>query len=87
MRCRGGVFGDDGLAVARGVGRDMRRRVLHAVHDLYGQNVIQKFGVEILRPGGRAGNDGRGAGQSRSSTCLPARRAANAGRNASATSR
>lgn len=37
-------------------------RVLHAVHDLYGQDVIQKFGVEILRPGGRAGNDGRGAG-------------------------
>ena len=38
-------------------------------------------------PAGVPGMTAAARGQSRSSTCLPARRAANAGRNASATSR
>ena len=48
----GVVLGQNGLAVAGGVGGDMCNGFLHAVHDFNGQNVIKELGVKILRPGG-----------------------------------
>ena len=51
------VPGQDGLAVAGGVLGNVADGFFHAVHDLDGQNVVEKFGIEILRPGGGAVND------------------------------
>ena len=57
----GGVFGDDGLAVAGGVGGNVSDGLVHAVHELHGQDIVQKFGVEVLPAGGRSWDDRRGA--------------------------
>ena len=57
----GGVFGDDGLAVAGGVGGNVSDGLVHTVHELHGQDIVQKFGVEVLPAGGRSGDDRRGA--------------------------
>ena len=48
------IPGDDGLGVAGGVGGDVADGFLQAVHHLDGQDVVQKLGVEVLRPGGGA---------------------------------
>ena len=53
--------GQDGFAVAGGVSSDVGNGLVHAVHDLDGQNVIQKLGVKVLRACRDAGDDGRGA--------------------------
>ena len=55
-----GRLAEDGVAVAGGVGGDVGHRVLYAVHDAHRQDVVQKFGVEVLGAGGGAGDDGRG---------------------------
>ena len=47
------VPGQDGLAVAGGVLGNVADGFFHAVHDLDGQNVVEKFGIEI--PFGPAG--------------------------------
>ena len=46
--------GQDGFAVAGGVGRDVGDGLLHAVHDLHREDVVKELGVEVLRPGGCA---------------------------------
>ena len=51
------VCGDDGFAVAGGVGGDVLYGRFHIVHNAYGEDVIQKFGVEILFFCGFAGDD------------------------------
>ena len=49
------------LGMARGMGRNVGHRLFQAAHHAHGQNIIQKLGVKIVRPGGRARDDGRRA--------------------------
>ena len=51
-------LGQDGLAVAGGVLSNMPDGLLHAVHDLDREDVVQKFGVKVLFSGRGAGDDG-----------------------------
>ena len=53
--------GQDGFAVAGGVGRDVGDGFLHAVHDFHRKDVVEELRVEVLRPGGGAGDEGGGA--------------------------
>ena len=53
--------GQDGFAVAGGVSRDVGDGFLHAVHDFHRKDVVEELRVEILRPGGGAGDEGGSA--------------------------
>ena len=48
----GSGLGENGLAVAGGVAVDVGNGLLHAVHHPDGQDIIQKFRVEVVIPGG-----------------------------------
>ena len=52
--------GQNGFAVAGGVSRDVGDGFLHAVHDFHRKDVVEELGVEILRPGGGAGDESGG---------------------------
>ena len=54
------ILRDDGIAVMGGVGADVADGVLQAVHHPHGQDIVEKLGVKILRPGGHTRDDGRG---------------------------
>ena len=52
------IYGDDRLAVTRGMGVDKRDRLFRAVHDFYGNFQREELGVEVLlRCGRNVGTD------------------------------
>ena len=42
--------------------RDVSDGGIQIVHDRHGQNVVEKFGIEVIRPGRRAGDERRRGG-------------------------
>lgn len=63
------------------MGRNVGHRLFQAAHHAHGQNIIQKLGVKIVRPGGRAGMMAAARGQRRSWVCFSAMRWASMGKN------
>ena len=52
------ALGDDGLAVPGGVGGNVGYGFPDILHALDGEDVVQKFGVEVLFSGELSGDDG-----------------------------